>query len=335
MNPASTETEGTHALVALLRDHGVDVVVAKNVADVEHQMRPDTLLVVAETRLIFGPDLLDRLAAIPGDRLVVEPTPRALVALAPALGRGHPYSGVRAPDCALREANRAGTVDLADTVTYRVKPDEDRSVVSCYDGALVRYSENTQTITVVGSAEFMLNGNLLQEGNAALAMNLVGDQARVVWYAPQLPQGITSDSKTLSELIPDNVSWIVWQLALVVGLVAVWKARRLGPLVAEKLPVVVRASETVEGRGRLYRARQARDRAGQALRTATLQRLLPRLGLGVDAAAPTVIATAAQRSGIPSDTVQQLLFGAPPGTDADLLHLARALDNIERQVTHS
>ena len=48
---------------------------------------------------------------------------------------------------------------------------------------------------------------------------------------------------------------------------------------------MVRASETVEGRGRLYRSRRARDRAADALRTATLQRLLPRLGLGADAPA--------------------------------------------------
>jgi len=48
-------------------------------------------------------------------------------------------------------------------------------------------------------------------------------------------------------LIPANVTWMVLQLCLVVLLLAVWKGRRLGPLVAERLPVVVRASETVEG----------------------------------------------------------------------------------------
>ena len=85
---------------------------------------------------------------------------------------------------------------------------------------------------------------------------------------------------SIFDLIPQNVTWIVWQLCLVVLLVALWKGRRPGPLVAEELPVVVRASETVEGRGRLYRSRRARDRAAAALRTATLQRLLPRLGLG-------------------------------------------------------
>src|SRR5690606_41722785 len=56
-------------------------------------------------------------------------------------------------------------------------------------------------------------------------------------------------------------------LIVVVVLLAWWQGRRLGPLVTEPLPVVVRASETVEGRGRLYRSRRARDRAAEALRT--------------------------------------------------------------------
>lgn len=70
-----------------------------------------------------------------------------------------------------------------------------------------------------------------------------------------------SSPSSLSDLIPENVHWTIWQLWLVVLLVALWKGRRIGPLVAEELPVVIRASETVEGRGRLYRSRRARDRA--------------------------------------------------------------------------
>jgi hypothetical protein len=118
-------------------------------------------------------------------------------------------------------------------------------------------------------------------------------------------------------------------------LVALWKGRRPGPLVAEELPVVVRASETVEGRGRLYRSRRARDRAAAALRTATVQRLLPRLGLGPGAPAPAVVATVAQRCGADAGFVSYHLFGPPPATDHDLLQLARALDDIERQVTRT
>jgi hypothetical protein len=181
----------------------------------------------------------------------------------------------------------------------------------------------------------MTNAGLLKRGNAALAMNLAGDQPRVIWYAPQHSEGESSGGASLSDLIPDTVKWIFWQLCVVVLLVALWKVRRIGPLVAEHLPVVVRASETVEGRGRLYRSQRASDRAADALRTATLQRLLPRLGLGPNAEQAAIIQTIGQRSGQDPNYVGHALFGPPPATDTDLVNLANALDNIERQVAQS
>jgi hypothetical protein len=157
----------------------------------------------------------------------------------------------------------------------------------------------------------------------------------LVWYAPQHIEGGAANSATILDLIPDNVIWMVVQLWLTVILVALWKGRRVGPLVAEQLPVVVRASETVEGRGRLYRSRRARDRAAQALRAATLQRLLPRLGLAADTSTPAVMIAVAQRGRSHPESVRHILFGPPPATDADLVQLARALDDIERQVAQT
>jgi hypothetical protein len=200
---------------------------------------------------------------------------------------------------------------------------------------VVRYRDAGRTVTVVGTSDFMTNAGLPKRGNAALAMNLAGDQPRVIWYAPQHSEGESSGGASLSDLIPDTVKWIFWQLCLVVLLVALWKVRRIGPLVAEHLPVVVRASETVEGRGRLYRSQRASDRAADALRTATLQRLLPRLGLGLNAEQAAIIQTIAQRGGQDPNYVGHALFGPPPATDTDLVNLANALDNIERQVAQS
>ena len=331
MDPGSTDPDGAHALVALLRDGGVEVVVADGIADVEREARPDTLILVAQSQYLTD-TTLDRLAQVPGDLLLVEPTVRTREALLPGIRVSGASTFDSNPDCALREANRAGSIRFGASDTYRAK--DGRTMTSCYDGSLVRFRDHGRTVTAVGSTDFMTNGGLLQAGNAALAMNLAGDRPRLIWYAPHRVEGESSSTASLFDLVPDNVNWIVVQLCLVVLLVAVWKARRPGPLVAEELPVVVRASETVEGRGRLYRSRRARDRAAAALRTATLQRLLPRLGLGPDAPPTAVVPTVAQRSGADAGFVSYHLFGPPPTTDGDLLQLARALDDIERQVTH-
>jgi hypothetical protein len=121
-----------------------------------------------------------------------------------------------------------------------------------------------------------------------------------------------------------------------VALLAAWQARRLGPLVAERLPVVVRASETVEGRARLYRSRRARGQAAQALRTAALHRLTPRLGLGGDTSdSAVVVAAVARRCHLDEAAAHRILFGPAPETDSDLLGLAQTLDDIERQVSQS
>lgn len=331
MDPASTGSDGAHALVQLLRGAGVDVVVAHNIADVENAARPDALILVAQSQYLTD-TLLDRLDNVHSDLLLVEPTARAREALLPGVRVSRVNGFDLDPNCTLREAVRSGPVRFGVSNTY--ESEDGREMTRCYDGALIRFRNDGRTITAVGNTDFMTNGSLLQAGNAALAMNLAGDRPRLVWYAPHDIEGESSPKSTLLQLLPPKVFWLVGQLALVVLLVAVWKARRPGPLVAEELPVVVRASETVEGRGRLYRSRRARDRAAAALRAATLARLLPRLGLGAGASPSAVVTTAAGRIGSDPAFVSYHLFGPPPTTDNDLLQLARALDDIERQVAH-
>ncbi|NOR02792.1 DUF4350 domain-containing protein [Mycolicibacterium fortuitum] len=334
MDPGSTSPEGTHALASLLRDHGVEVITATDAEQVRRTARPGTLLVVAQTMFLSSDETVDRLADLPGDLLLVAPSRLVREKLAPQIRLGKPTEfGDREPDCELPEANRAGAVQLGTTDTYAAA--DGTSLTSCYDGALVRFRDGQRTVTVVGTGSFMANGHLLKEGNAALAMNLAGAAPRMIWYAPQHFEAESTGDGTLSDLMPPQVRWIVLQLCLVVALLAVAQARRLGPLVSESLPVVVRASETVEGRGRLYRSRRARDRAADALRTAALGRMLPRLGLNKSAPPQAVAAAVAARCGGAPNSAGHILFGPPPATDAELVQLAHQLDDIERQVAQS
>jgi hypothetical protein len=336
LDPESTSPDGVRALITILREHGVDVIAAGDAAAVERAARPDALTVVAQTSYLFDDDVLHRLAALPGDRLLVDPLSRTREQLAPQIRiAGATTFGDTKPDCDLREATRAGEVHLGLSDAYEA--DGNVPLTRCYGGALVRYTDNGREVTVVSASSFMTNSGLLKDGNAALAMNLAGSHPRVIWYAPQHSEGdgASGGAASLYDLIPGQAKLIVLQLFLVVALVALWKGRRLGPLVAEQLPVVVRASETVEGRGRLYRSRRARDRAADALRTAALQRMTPRLGLGHDAT-PTAVAQAiAERCELHPQAVAHTLFGPPPTNDPDLVILAHELDNIERQVAQS
>ncbi|OBI75182.1 DUF4350 domain-containing protein [Mycobacterium sp. E740] len=336
MDPESTSPDGTRALMTLVREHGVDVVEARDVAAVEAAARPDALLIVVQTYHLVDDALLQRLAALPGDRLLVEPISRTREALAPEirLSGATTFGGGERPGCDLREATRAGAVQFGLSDAYDAA-DEDTALTRCYDGALVRYTAEGRDVTVVGNSDFMTNGGLLKEGNAALAMNLAGTDRRMIWYAPQFTEGESEGGASLFDLVPQQVRWVLWQLAATVVLVGAWQSRRIGPLVAERLPVVVRASETVEGRGRLYRSRRARDRAADELRTAALQRMQPRLGLGASPDTVAVVQAVSAHCDIPPQALGDILFGPPPRDDAELVRLARELDNIERQVARS
>ncbi|MET7417575.1 DUF4350 domain-containing protein [Dactylosporangium sp. NPDC005555] len=118
-------------------------------------------------------------------------------------------------------------------------------------------------------------------------------------------------------------------------LYALARARRMGGPVAEPLPVVVRAGETVTGRGRLYHRARARGEALATLRAAASARLtrLLRLAPGTDRAA--VVTTVAAWSGWPSDAVGETLFGPPPEDDEALVAAAVQLEALTQAVTEA
>jgi len=136
--------------------------------------------------------------------------------------------------------------------------------------------------------------------------------------------------------VPSWVRWALLQLVLAVAVVIWWRGRRLGRVVVEPLPVVVRATESVEGRARLYRRGHARESAADAMRTASLTRLRARLALPRTASTEVVVAAVSARTARPATEVAALLTpGGNPGDDASLTGLVDALDALENEVRRS
>lgn len=339
LDPADSSHSGGRALAQLLGRHGVTVERVESVSVALAESGANSQILVSDASPLSGEEA-KQLAASGTDRLIVGTMPY-LTVLAPGVTVTETVRArSRAPACPLRQATRAGGAHMGGSAFAGPA-----GSVGCYPAGkgptLVRYVSGGHTVTVVGDSAFMTNLRLADDGNAALALNLAGAKPRLIWLvAPEegdtgtgVPGG--SGTETLGDLIPSQVNWAVLQLLIALMVVAFWRGRRLGPVVAERLPVAVRAAETVEGRGRLYRAHRARDRAALALRHAAVGRMTPRLGLAGAATPDQIVAATAVRTGQEADRVRSALFGAAPADDAALVALAGYLDTLERQVRDS
>jgi hypothetical protein len=339
LDPSGTGPFGSRALAVILAGRGHQVIrtVTPAAAAAATGSGGSTLVITSPEFLTQRQ--LSTLARGSGPVVVVEPDKAALAAIAPgsALANDTPIGPVQ-PGCGLAAAQLAGSADMGG-LGLRLRPGMP-GAASCYraDGrpSLVRYSSGGRQITLLGTGEPLTNEALGRLGNAALALNLLGTSPRVVWLVPapaiSAGAGPAGGRKSLTSLLPLGADLVAIQLCIVLVLAALWRARRLGPLVPEQLPVVIRASETVEGHARLYQSRGARDSAAAALRTAMLRRVMPAVGLAGGAHPGAITAALAARSGLGTARIEMMLFGPAPGSDAALITLTDDLDALEREV---
>ncbi|MEU1711083.1 DUF4350 domain-containing protein [Streptomyces sp. NPDC005706] len=347
LDPRSADPYGSRAVAELLADRGVSTRVVTTLGAARAAAGPNTTLLVAVPDLLTHRQqtrLHSATTASGGRTVLVAAGSWSVERLVPGVTADPATSmgSTLAPRCALPEARRAGSADTGGIRYTTTHLDAD----SCYPSerlaTLLRVpaaSKDGDTV-VLGAPDILQNKRLDEQGNASLALQLLGSRPHLVWYLPSLSDGSTTDSggqKTFLDLLPSGWLWGTLQLFIAAVIAAFWRARRFGPLVPEKLPVAIRASETAEGRARLYRKANARDRAAAALRSATRTRLAPLVGVpAAQAHAPEVLlpALSAHLHG-DGQNLHPLLFGPPPGDDAALIALTDQLDALEREVRRS
>ncbi|MFF0788201.1 DUF4350 domain-containing protein [Streptomyces spiralis] len=344
LDPRSADPYGSRAVAALLADHGVSTRVVTTLNQARAATGPDTTLLVAVPDLLTHPQqsqLRTATTASGGRTVLVTPDTPSVGGLAPGV-TADPAPGFEttlAPDCSLPEARRAGTAETGDGVRYSTTV---QNADSCYpsDGlpTLLRipHTAHGGDTVLLGAPDILYNDRLDKQGNASLALQLLGSRPHLAWYLPSLTDDSAQDTggRGFFDLLPSGWLWGTLQLFIAAALAALWRARRFGPLVPEKLPVAIRASETTEGRARLYRKVNARDRAAAALRSTTRTRLAPLVGIPVaQAHTPEALLPAlSDRLDTDAQALHDLLFGPPPGDDAALVSLADRLDALEREV---
>ena len=337
--PDNPDEDGARAVAQVLEANGVEVEHVTLTTEAVRAARAGTTLLVTPAMFML-PEQEQAIADTEANLVLVGPqgslvetaTDRAVVRVPAATAPTRPVE----PRCDVPAAQAAGSLRLTPGLAGQGPnlalcwPDGDR-------GALAQVDTGGRTVTVVDDPSFLVNGTVLEDGNAALALHLLGADERLVWFVPD-PFDATSEEQTAPSAVSVLPRWagVVGLWALMVVIVAVlWRGRRLGPLMAEDLPVVVRAAETTRGRGRLYRRSRSRGHAAAGLRAAAAERIARMLGLPRSADATAMTDAIARAAGRPVAQVADLLYGPPPADDTALSELARRLDTLESEVYRS
>jgi hypothetical protein len=316
----SPRYDGTRALAALLERQGVEVEATASAADARAMAADGAVLVVTDATRIEPAELRD----------LADDAPRTVILSADFValdeffpGIGFAGSGDGSPvdaACEIPEAAHAGAIIPGEL--YRAS-----DATGCYpseDGyALV----TDGTVYALDGLAIVTNEHLAQAGHAALALGLLGQAESVAWYSPS-GADLTGGATSLGDVVPTWVTPLIVLAALVAVAAAVWRGRRFGPLVAENLPVTVRAAETLEGRARLYRDGLDAAHAYDALRRGSASRMARRVGLppGAD---PDALATAvAGRTGRDRREALEILT-VSPADDTHLAEIGARLREIE------
>ncbi|KUM41655.1 DUF4350 domain-containing protein [Arthrobacter sp. EpRS71] len=329
-NPAP---DGAMAVAEILGRHGVSVTPTDTFEDTLKALssRDEATVFLFDAQGFLDRSQLEEVTAAADRVVVVSPRLRTLNGLTEGIRPGGVVpeaTQVIEPGCTQDDALEAGPVSAQGSIFS--------GPLVCYaprgNGPGLYAASADGRVIVLGSRELLDNQHLALEGNAALALRTLGNNADLVWYIPGVGDIPASTSNpTLNELAPRWLAFAGPWLGLVALLAIAWRGRRMGPLVFEPLPVVVKAAETAEGRARLYQDSRAVERAARNLRAGTLSRLARHFNLGADATAEALLDITARHVELPATEVRSILIDFMPQGEGQLVQWAQQIERIEQE----
>jgi hypothetical protein len=323
LDPDNPSPDGAQAVARVLADRGVDVTVVRRAGELDRTAVDATTTVLVTSSENLGRSTargLEERSARAGALVLAAPGAVLLGALDLPVTVGAARTGGRTrgrTEARCDDPLLAGlTLEVPASRGYRAGRG---SVETCFrgegDGAasLVARIDRRAVTYAVGAAELFSNQRVDRADNAAAALRLLGQQDRLVWYVPDPRDVPSGDTGSPADQLPGGLFPALWLLVAAVLATMLWRGRRLGPLVSEPLPVVVRAVESTQGRGRIYR--RVRDR-----------------GHAADTGPARVAAAVAEATGADARAVHDLLVTAPVTDDTELTRLADDLAALEREV---
>lgn len=337
LDPRNPKPEGGQALAKVLERQGVDVTIARG-----QEALLDTEVDDGTSIVVSGPEQLGTSTW----RRLRDHAGRAPVLV---LGAGQSvFDALGVQPTGQTSGRVAGRCDDPLVGDLRIETPDALTVggEGCFVAAqgvlLRRLPDDVSVLTAAGALD---NAHVLDGDNAAIGLRLLGSRDRLVWYVPSAADTRASDAVSVRTLLPPWVDEALLLGSLAVLALLLWRGRRLGALVTEPLPVVVRAAESTLSRGRLYHRSRDRSHAAAALRAGTRRRLAQRLGLAGNPGVADLVAVLReqgpaedlevldQRGERRDQRLRALLEDGPVPDDQHLVRLAQDLQRLENEVT--
>jgi hypothetical protein len=329
LDPDNPGGDGAQAVARVLAREGVAVTVARSAADLAAQPGDASTTIVVTSTSHLGRSTTRQLLRHQGQA--------SLVVVAPGPGLVRRLGADIFPAPTKPQGGVAAGCSSYDGLSLQVTAADAYDTAGCFpakEGVLL--ARPRPGLTLLGASDALTNDQVLAGDNAAVALRLLGQRDRLVWYVPSLADLRGGDGISLAGLLPGWIGPALWMLGAAGVALVVWRARRLGPLAREPLPVEVKSVETTRNLGRLYRRSGDRSHAAATLRAASRASLAARLRLPRRADPAQVVAAVADHTGRPVDEVSALLRpdAPPPAHDRDQTDLAQRLAELDREVSH-
>jgi hypothetical protein len=322
LDPASTAPDGLRGVRDLLGSVGVT-------SEVALEPPHDTSARVFVPVDLLGTERRDALEdwVRRGGTLVVADAASPLHGLEPT---GVGLAGILGATPRRAECDLAAVADVAEVVhaawTGLELPDGDAT--ACFptgegEAWLVVRALGEGTVVALGSAEPFTNGQLDRADNAVLAAALLGPAPGgelVVVPRPPVGEGDTG----LLDLVAPRVWRGLAVIALGLFLGLLWRGRRLGAPVPERLPPVVPAAELARSVAALLQRAHSREGAAAQLRRHARRETADRLGAAPTTSPDALVHLAVTRTGVAPDVARTALVDDRVGDDAELVTVARA-----------
>jgi len=322
----SPRYDGARALAALLDRQGIEVE-ATTSADGAAEMARDGAVLVVTDASHLDLSALRGLANEAPRTVILGADFAALDEFFPGIGfAGSGNGSTVEAACDIPEAARAESIIPGEVYT----PGD---ATGCFptDGGHALVTDGS--VYALDGRAIVTNEHLAEAGHAALALGLLSETGSVAWYTPS-GADLTGGATSLGDVAPAWVTPVIVLGVVVFVAAALWRGRRFGPLVAESLPVTVRAAETLEGRARLYRDGVDPAHAYDSLRRGASARMARRTGLSPEADPEALAAAVAARTGRDPRDVLAVLT-ASPAHDTDLAEIGARLREIEAALDDS